>query len=57
MSNIACEIGPIGFKEKASHRLVDVPHCHIATPAMNDAPGRIREDKRDEARRGSLKKH
>ena len=55
-SNIACEIGPIGFKEKASHRLVDVPYCHIATPAINDALRQIREDKREEARRGSLKK-
>ncbi len=36
-SNIACEIGSIGFKEKSSHRLVDVPFCHIATPAINDA--------------------
>ena len=55
-SNIACEIGSIGFKEKASHRLVDVPFCHIATPAINDALRRIREEKREEARRGSLKK-
>ncbi len=55
-SNVACEIGPIGFKEKSSHRLVDVPYCHIATPAINDALRRAREEKREEARRGSLKK-
>jgi tRNA/tmRNA/rRNA uracil-C5-methylase (TrmA/RlmC/RlmD family) len=52
----ACEIGPIGFKEKASHRLVDVPYCHIATPKINDALDRLREEKREEARRGLLKK-
>ena len=52
----ACEIGPIGFKEKASHRLIDVPFCHIATPAINDALVRIRDEKREEARQGLLKK-
>jgi len=51
-----CEIGPIGFKEKASRRLVDVPYCHIATDAINDALAQIREDKREEARQGLLKK-
>lgn len=51
-----CEIGSIGFKEKASRRLVDVPHCHIATPAINDALTQIRKDKREEARQGLLKK-
>lgn len=51
-----CEIGPIGFKEKASRRLVDVPHCHIATPAINDALVKVRDDKREEARQGLLKK-
>lgn len=51
-----CEIGPIGFKEKASRRLVDVPHCHIATPAINDALVKVREEKREEARQGLLKK-
>eukprot|EP00579_Thalassiosira_antarctica_P001240 CAMPEP_0201872862 /NCGR_PEP_ID=MMETSP0902-20130614/5481_1 /ASSEMBLY_ACC=CAM_ASM_000551 /TAXON_ID=420261 /ORGANISM="Thalassiosira antarctica, Strain CCMP982" /LENGTH=632 /DNA_ID=CAMNT_0048399271 /DNA_START=157 /DNA_END=2056 /DNA_ORIENTATION=- len=52
----SCEIGSIGFKEKASRRLVDVPYCHIATPAINDALVQIREDKREEARQGLLKK-
>jgi 23S rRNA (uracil1939-C5)-methyltransferase/tRNA (uracil-5-)-methyltransferase len=55
-TSIPCEIGPIGFKEKASHRLVDVPYCHIATPKINDALHRLREEKREEARRGVLKK-
>ncbi|KAL7553055.1 hypothetical protein ACHAWF_016303, partial [Thalassiosira exigua] len=52
----SCEIGPIGFKEKASRRLVDVEYCHIATPAINDALVRIRDAKRKEARQGLLKK-
>ncbi len=55
-SNTACKIGPIGFKEKASHRLVGVPYCHIATPAINNALCRTREEKQEEARRGLLKK-
>jgi 23S rRNA (uracil1939-C5)-methyltransferase/tRNA (uracil-5-)-methyltransferase len=36
--------------------LVDLTYCHIATPAINDALRRTREEKREEARRGSLKK-
>lgn len=50
------EIGPIGFKEKASRRLVDVPYCHIATPAINMALEQIRSEKRIEASEGRLKK-
>ena len=50
------EIGPIGFKEKASRRLVDVPYCHIATPAINTALEQIRNDRRTEAIEGGLKK-
>ena len=42
-SNIACKIELVGFKEKASHRLVDVSYCHIATPAINDVLRRICE--------------
>jgi tRNA/tmRNA/rRNA uracil-C5-methylase (TrmA/RlmC/RlmD family) len=49
------EIGPIGFKEKASRRLVDVPFCHIATPAINVALEQIRNEKRLEASEGRLK--
>ena len=51
-----CEIGAIGFKEKASRRLVDVPFCYIATSAVNDALVRVRDEKRAEARQGLLKK-
>mmetsp|Transcript_29895 Transcript_29895/g.62906 ORF Transcript_29895/g.62906 Transcript_29895/m.62906 type:complete len:602 (-) Transcript_29895:51-1856(-) len=50
------EIGPIGFKEKSSRRIVDVPFCHIATPAINDALEHIRNEKREEAKAGKLKK-
>lgn len=50
------EIGPIGFKEKSSRRIVDVPFCHIATPAINDALEKIRNEKREEAKAGKLKK-
>eukprot|EP00804_Cyclotella_cryptica_P001214 CCRYP_012718-RA/>CCRYP_012718-RA protein AED:0.06 eAED:0.06 QI:212/1/1/1/1/1/4/338/500 len=50
------EIGPIGFKEKASRRLVDVPYCHIATPAINTALEQIRNEKRMEAIEERLKK-
>jgi hypothetical protein len=28
-SSTACKIGPIGFKEKASHQLVDVPSATL----------------------------
>lgn len=56
MAGTSCEMGPIGFKEKASRRLVDVPYCHIATPAINEALTRVREDKINEARDGKLKK-
>lgn len=53
---IPCEIGPIGFKEKASRRLVDVPYCHIATPDINKALARVRDETREAAREGKLKK-
>jgi hypothetical protein len=44
-SSTACKIGPIGFKKKASRRLVDVPYCHIATPAINNALCRACKEK------------
>lgn len=50
------DIGPIGFKEKASRRLVDVSYCHIATPAINNALEQVRAAKRAEAQEGRLKK-
>ena len=55
-AGIPCEIGPIGFKEKASRRLVDVPYCHIATPDINEALARVRDETRENAREGKLKK-
>lgn len=51
-----CTIGPIGFKEKASHRIVDVPYCYIATSTINDALQEIRDSTREQARLGLLKK-
>lgn len=51
-----CTIGPIGFKEKASHRIVDVPYCHIATSTINYALHTIRDSAREQARLGLLKK-
>ncbi|EED89971.1 predicted protein, partial [Thalassiosira pseudonana CCMP1335] len=56
ITNKSCEIGPIGFKEKASRRLVDVPYCHIATPDINTALSKVREETRDKAVQGKLKK-
>jgi hypothetical protein len=46
------KIGPIGFKEKASCRLVDVPYYHITTPAINNALRCVHEEKQEEARWG-----
>jgi hypothetical protein len=46
------KIGPIGFKEKASCQLVDVPYYHIATPAINDALHCVHKEKQEEARWG-----
>jgi tRNA (uracil-5-)-methyltransferase len=51
-SSTACKIGSIGFKKKASRRLVDLLYCHIAMPAINDALCRVRNKKQEEARRG-----
>ena len=50
------EIGSIGFKEKNSRRLVDVPYCHIATPAINTALEKVRDETRAKAIAGKLKK-
>lgn len=55
-SSPSLEIGPIGFKQKASRQLVDVPYCHIATPAINKALEQVRNDVRATAREGGLKK-
>jgi hypothetical protein len=47
-----CKTRPIGFKKKASRQLVDVPYCHIAMPAKNNALCCEQEEKQEEARRG-----
>jgi len=49
-------IDAIGFKQKASRRIVDVPYCHIATEAINTKLTEVREDKFSEAREGRLKR-
>ena len=49
-------IDAIGFKQKASRRLVDVPYCHIATENINEKLTDVREAKFAEAREGRLKR-
>ena len=56
LTNVTCEISEIGFKQKASRRLVDVPYCHIATEAINDHLTRVREDIRQDALEGRLRR-
>jgi tRNA/tmRNA/rRNA uracil-C5-methylase (TrmA/RlmC/RlmD family) len=50
------EIGCIGFKEKNSRRLVDVPQCAIATEAINAELTSVRDAKRLEAKEGLLRR-
>jgi len=56
LSEGSYEIGTIGFKEKSSRRLVDVPYCPIATEAINEELVKLREIKRQEALHGTLKR-
>ena len=49
-------IDAIGFKQKASRRLADVPYCHIATENINEKLTEVREAKFAEAREGRLKR-
>ena len=56
ISNGIYQIREIGFKQKNSRNLVDVPYCHIATEAINDELARLRKYKRDEAASGNLKR-
>jgi len=49
-------INAIGFKQKASRRLVDVPYCHIATENINEKLTEVREAKFLEAKEGRLKR-
>jgi tRNA (uracil-5-)-methyltransferase len=41
-------IGAIGFQQKTSRALVDVEHCPIATPAVNEAYSAVRHQLRSE---------
>ncbi len=51
------ELGDIGFlRHGQRQRIVDVPHCPIATEGINDALPEARERLRDWARRPSKKK-
>ena len=50
------EIGSIGFKQRTSRQLIDVPHCHIATEAINERLVDLREAKREEALAGQLRR-
>jgi tRNA (uracil-5-)-methyltransferase len=56
IANASFEIQEIGFKQKNSRRLVDVPYCHIATEAINEKLDHLRHEKRNEALRGELKR-
>jgi tRNA/tmRNA/rRNA uracil-C5-methylase (TrmA/RlmC/RlmD family) len=40
----------IGFLRQGSRALVDVPHCPIATPAINSRLERLRQEARDAAK-------
>lgn len=42
-------IEAIGFVRHGSRRLIDVPHCPLATPAINDALPQVREQARAQA--------
>jgi 23S rRNA (uracil1939-C5)-methyltransferase/tRNA (uracil-5-)-methyltransferase len=50
------QLGPIGFQEKNSRRLVDVEYCHIATEAMNTHWTVLRQQLHQQARTGQLKR-
>ena len=50
------EIRKIGFKEKMSRRIVDVPHCHIATESINARLTEVREVRFADAVLGRLKR-
>ena len=56
ISNDVYQIREIGFKQKNSRSLVDVPYCHIATEAINVQLERLRHFKREEAASGNLKR-
>uniref|UniRef100_A0A7S1VZL9 TRAM domain-containing protein n=2 Tax=Ditylum brightwellii TaxID=49249 RepID=A0A7S1VZL9_9STRA len=49
-------IGPIGFKEKMSRRLVDIPSCAIATERINEKLTQVRDEVRADAKEGRLRR-
>eukprot|EP00586_Coscinodiscus_wailesii_P022639 CAMPEP_0172521048 /NCGR_PEP_ID=MMETSP1066-20121228/292353_1 /TAXON_ID=671091 /ORGANISM="Coscinodiscus wailesii, Strain CCMP2513" /LENGTH=528 /DNA_ID=CAMNT_0013303897 /DNA_START=255 /DNA_END=1841 /DNA_ORIENTATION=- len=49
-------IGPIGFKEKRTRRLVDVPYCPIATEGLNAKLAEVREDVARQVREGTIRR-
>jgi len=49
-------ISAIGFKEKSSRRIVDVPKCYIATHAINHKLTELREQKQTECKEGTLRR-
>jgi 23S rRNA (uracil1939-C5)-methyltransferase/tRNA (uracil-5-)-methyltransferase len=56
LSDDSYEIEVIGFKQKSSRQLVDVPYCPIATEAINEELAKLRDAKRLEALNGSLRR-
>jgi 23S rRNA (uracil1939-C5)-methyltransferase/tRNA (uracil-5-)-methyltransferase len=50
------EIGPIGFQEQSSRRLVNVAHCPIATHEINERLSVLVREKRQDALEGRLKR-
>lgn len=50
------KIREIGFKKKTNRQLVDVPYCHIATEAINEHLAIYREEKKNEAFEGRLRR-
>ena len=49
-------ISAIGFKEKSSRRILDVPECFIATHAINEKLTEVRDQKQKECREGTLRR-
>ena len=48
------EMGEIGFQQSTNSKLVDVPRCPIATPAINDVYQQTRQRLHEEARQGLI---
>lgn len=50
------QIREIGFKQQTNRRLVDVPYCHIMTPAINEKLIEMREEAHANAKIGNLRR-